>query len=128
MKTLVAALAAAWLLLPSFAFGQVNINIRLPLPPVPPLVVVSPGIQVVENFQDEVFLHAGFYWTRRENRWYRAPSPQHTFAPVEAKVVPAELVKIPPGHYKHWKKAKHERKAEQKHDRHDKHHGKGKKR
>ena len=135
MKKNLVALFLSALLVPAYALGQVNLSITLPLPPVPPLVVVSPGVQVVENFQDEVFFHSGFYWARRDDRWYRAATPHASFAPVEVKVVPAELVKIPPGHYKHWKKAKAEHKAEEKAERKadkaeekaEKHHGKHKK-
>jgi hypothetical protein len=50
---------------------------------------------------------------RRDAYWYRAPSPGATWVYVEPRHVPPGLVKIPPGHYKHYRKeqAKAERKA-----------------
>jgi hypothetical protein len=83
------------------------------IPVNPPLVVVQPGIQVVENWDEEVFFTGGFYWVHRDAYWYRAPSPGATWVYVEPRHVPPGLVKIPPGHYKHYRKeqAKAERKA-----------------
>ncbi|MBI5548666.1 MAG: hypothetical protein HY901_32695 [Deltaproteobacteria bacterium] len=126
MRKLVVALAACAFLAPALALGQVDLRIRVPLPPVPPLVVVHPGVQVVEDFDEEVFFTGGFYWTRRDGRWFRAPSPRVDFVPVAPKVVPVALVESPPGRYKRYKKAvkaheKAERKAEKEHKKHGKH-------
>lgn len=118
MKTSTLALVlGAALLAPSLASGQVSVNIKLPLPPAPPLVVVAPGIQVVPDLDEEVFFHDGFYWARRADRWYRATHPHVEFAPVEVKLVPPALVKVgPPGHYRRWK---HERREERREDMHE---------
>lgn len=103
---------------------QMQINLGAPLPPQPPLVVVQPGIQVVENWDEEVFFTGGYYWVRRDDRWYRAPGPRATFVYVEPRRVPQGLVRMPPGQYvrydrhranaerKEWKeREKAERKA-----------------
>jgi hypothetical protein len=101
------------LALPAPARSQVSVQIQLGLPAAPPLVVVQPGIQVVENWDEEVFFTGGYYWVRRDEHWYRAPRPRATFVHVEPHRVPPGLVRLPPGHYKHYRKeqAKAERKA-----------------
>lgn len=82
--------------------AQVRIHIDLGLPPLPHLVVVQPGIQVVEGFGEEVFFHRGWYWCRRPDGWYRARSPRSHFDWVEAHRVPGALVRMPEGHYRNW--------------------------
>lgn len=96
-----AALAAA----PAPAAAQVNIHagVRFGLPALPTLVVVEPGIQVVEGFDEEVFVHQGAYYARRDGRWYRGAGPQASFVLVETRVVPEPLRKIPPGHYRRYR-------------------------
>lgn len=113
MKKLMLAAFAALTLSPAPAPAQVGVQIHVNIPVNPPLVVVQPGIQVVENWDEEVFFTGGFYWVRRDAYWYRATSPRATWVYVEPRHVPPGLVKIPPGHYKHYRKeqAKAERKA-----------------
>jgi hypothetical protein len=86
-----------------------SISLRFALPVAPPLVVVQPGVQVVEDWDEEVFFVSGFYWTRRDANWYRAPTPRARFVYVPARAVPAALVKVPPGHYVKYRKAKHDK-------------------
>ncbi len=87
---------------PTLAQAQVDIHIDIGLPPIPRLVVVQPGIQVVEGFQEEVFFRGGWYWCRRPNGWYRARRPQSRFEWVEVRRVPRSLVQVPAGHYRNW--------------------------
>ena len=110
MIRLALALALVLSLLPAAVRAQVDVNIRLGLPAAPPLVVVQPGVQVVENYQEEVFFTNGWYWVRRDDRWWRARTPRATFVYVEPRRVPVAIYRLPPGHYKHWRKA--EAKAE----------------
>ena len=107
------AAVAALTLSPAQAPAQVGVQIHVNIPVNPPLVVVQPGIQVVENWDEEVFFTAGFYWVRRDGYWYRAPSPRANWVFVEPRHVPPGLVRMPPGHYKHYRKeqAKAQRKA-----------------
>ena len=84
------------------AHAQVRLQIDLGLPVAPPLVVIQPGIQVVEGFGEEVFFHRGWYWCRRPDGWYRARSPRARFAWVEGRHVPGALVRVPMGHYRNW--------------------------
>ena len=95
-------LAAAILVIAPTARAQVSLHIDIGLPVAPPLVVVRPGIQVVEGFGEEVFFHEGWYWCRRPNGWYRARTPRARFEWVEVRRVPRGLVALPPGHYRNW--------------------------
>jgi hypothetical protein len=84
------------------AQAQVRLRIDLGLPVAPPLVVIQPGVQVVEGFGEEVFFHRGWYWCRRPDGWYRARSPRDRFGWVEGRYVPGVLVRVPAGHYRNW--------------------------
>lgn len=102
MKILFLPLALLLSMGSSPAQAQVSIHLDLGLPVAPRLVVVAPGIQVVEAFQDEVFFHRGWYWCRRPDGWYRARSPRARFNWVEVHRVPRSLIQVPPGHYRNW--------------------------
>lgn len=96
------ALALALPLLPQPARAQVRAQLRIDLPISPRLVVIQPGVQVVPEYQDEVFHQGGWYWLRRDGRWYRAQSPRAAFVMVEPRVVPRVLVTLAPGSYRNW--------------------------
>jgi hypothetical protein len=122
-------------LAPSAARAEVHVNIQMGLPVAPPLVVVEPGVQVVENYQEEVFFVSGWYYVRRDGGWYRSRRPNAAFAWCEPRRVPVKLVRMPPGQYVryHRHEEKRERKAwkemekaERKHEKHGGHgHGHG---
>jgi hypothetical protein len=138
MKRLALLFALVLSSVPAFARAQVGVQIHVGLPAAPPLVVVRPGIQVVENYDEEVFFTNGWYWTRRDNGWYRARAPRAAFVYVEPRRVPGGLVRIPPGQYRHWHRAearaerhdrkdfqraeRHERKEERKQEKHERKH------
>lgn len=84
------------------ARAQVRVQIELGLPLAPPLVVIQPGVQVVEGFREEVFFHNGWYWCRRSDGWYRSRSPQARFGWIETRRVPGVLIRVPDGHYRNW--------------------------
>jgi hypothetical protein len=113
---------------PSPTHAQVSVQIQLgvPLPPSPTLVVIQPGVQVVAGYPEEVFYQGGYYWLRRDAGWYRSSRPDAPFVVVESHSVPPTLVKLPPGHYKNYGQQK---KAEQKESKNqqksEKHEGKG---
>jgi len=114
--TLPSLVAAAFVAaaLPHPAAAQVEVSISLGLPVRPAFVVVQPGVRVVEDYEEEVFLVSGVYWLRRGPDWYRAPRRGVAFVRVPPPRVPVALVRLPPpGHYKHWRKeqAKAERRA-----------------
>jgi hypothetical protein len=133
MRTQLLALLAALASAPASA--QV-IQVQLPLPTIrfeapPPLVVVTPGVQVVPDYDEEVFFADGWYWYTRDSRWYRARDHRGGWVFVEPRVVPRSVVVLPRGKYKRWKAAmKEERREERREERHDHddddHGGKGK--
>jgi hypothetical protein len=53
----------------------------------PPMVVMAPGMWVVEDSPDEVFFYDGWYWTQTDDRWR----------------VPARFYANAPGHYRHFR-------------------------
>lgn len=105
MTRLVFALTLLPFLVPAPARAQVEMSIHIGLPVAPPLVVVQPGLQVVENHGEEVFFVDGWYWCRRGDRWYRARGTRAAFMYVEPRRVPYRLAYLPPpGHYRHWRR------------------------
>jgi hypothetical protein len=115
---LAAAIVAVSLLIPRPTPAQVSVSIHFDLPVVlPALVVIEPGIQVVPDVNEEVFFVDGFYWVRRDTRWYRSHDHRKGWVVIEERGVPGRLVKYPQGHYRKWnpQKEKHG-KDEGKHD------------
>jgi hypothetical protein len=122
------ALALALVTLPLFpARAQLRIQVGLPAV-LPPLIVVQPGVQVVRDYDEEVFFTGGYYWVRRDNRWYRARdyrTQQWRF--VEQRRVPVVIYRAEPGRYRHWNgEQRHEERRDQRQqqmerrdDRHD---------
>src|SRR4051812_35198732 len=123
MKKIASLLALAMLSLPVAARAQVGVQIQVALPAAPPLVVVQPGVQVVEDQDEEVFFTNGWYWVRRDDAWYRARGPRATFVYVASRRVPVVLARMPPGHYRHWRRehARAERAAFREHEHHESH-------
>src|SRR4051794_35607139 len=80
-----------------------TVNVVVPPPPVihfqqpPPVVEVDPGVQVVEDQDDEIFVVDGWYWTRRGDHWFRARDHRGGWVVVEPRAVPTRLVRMPPG-------------------------------
>lgn len=106
MRALVASIVA-WAAVGSAQVVEVKVEIAVPtivFPAPPPLVVIQPGVQVVEDFDDEVFFVDGFYWCRREGRWFRAKTHQGGWVVMPASGVPVTLVALPPGQYRKWKR------------------------
>lgn len=100
---LIASLAAAPVL------AQVQVTVQLPTVTFnapPPLVVVEPGIQVVEDYDDEVYYVEDWYWVRRDGRWYRARDHRGGWVVVDGPRVPASIVRLPPGKYRRYKRGK----------------------
>lgn len=101
-------LLASMLVVATPALAQVEVKLNIPLPTVtftvaPPLVVVQPGVQVVEDCDEEVFFVDEYYWTRRDNRWFRTRNHTGGWVVVEERIVPRTIHAFPPGHYRRWK-------------------------
>ena len=81
MKTTILGLGLAALLLglPTAAHAQISVgvgvgvDIGIAFPEPPPLVVVRPGVQLVPEYEEEVYFSSGYYWVRRDDMWYRTP-------------------------------------------------------
>ncbi|BDG03301.1 hypothetical protein [Anaeromyxobacter oryzae] len=103
-KTLL--LVAGLLVLPAIARAQAQaqVTLQLGLPVVlPQLVVVSPGVQVVPDVEEEVFFVDGYYWCRHDGGWYRSRNHRGGWVVVPRRGVPARLYEIPPGRYRHYR-------------------------
>jgi hypothetical protein len=113
-KTALSIALACAFVLPSAAAAQGYMELHLQLPEIlPPMVVIQPGVQVIPQISQEVFLVDGVYYARHGGGWYRAPDPHSaSWLVVPANAVPAPLVKLPPGKYKNWKPSKEEKAAE----------------
>jgi hypothetical protein len=98
------SLLLAALLAPSLAAAQASVDIRIGFAAPPPLVVVSPGVQVVPDYPEEVFFVNGWYWARRDTVWYRTRDYRGGWVMIGPRYVPPALVRIPPGQYRHWNK------------------------
>jgi hypothetical protein len=92
----------------AFAQVQVSASVNIPLPTIhfeapPPLVVVQPGVQVVRDYDDEVYFSNGYYWVRRDKGWFRARDDRRwAWSPVDVRYVPPALYQMPVGHYRRW--------------------------
>jgi hypothetical protein len=107
----------ALFLFPAAASAQVFVSLGWSAPP--PLVEVSPGVQVVENGNEEVFFTNGRYWVERDGRWYSSRDHRGHWAFAERRVVPAFLVQHRRGEYAHWRRADHMRRGEMRAVRHE---------
>jgi hypothetical protein len=109
-------LTLAILLLPAIAHAQA---IRFGWTAPPPVVEVSPGVQVVEDSGDEVFFTSGHYWVERDGRWYWANDYREHWVPVRGPV-PIFLRNHHRGEYAHWRRGDHaEQRREDREIRHD---------
>lgn len=118
------AFAVALLALAPIARAQIEIRIDLPtirFEAPPPLVVVQPGVQVVQDYDEEVFYTGGWYWVRRDRGWYRTHDWHGGWTVATPRLVPAAIVRIEPGRYRkfHGPPARVERREERREERRD---------
>jgi hypothetical protein len=118
MRILYAALVALSLA-PTVANSQAqataSFSINLPVI-LPRLVIVQPGIQVVPDQDVEVFFVDGFYWTRRDDRWYRSRDHRGGWSHAQ-RGVPPGLVRMQPGHYRRYRPPPPAARVEERHER-----------
>jgi hypothetical protein len=103
MKKLILALAL--LLYPAAAFAQVVVHFGWTAPP--PVVEVSPGVQVVENGNDEIFFTNGRYWVERDGRWYVARDFHEHWRVADVQRVPVFIRNHHRGDYLHYRRVDH---------------------
>jgi hypothetical protein len=98
MKTTLAAVLAGLALGagPTVARAQ---ELRVALPEQHELVEIQPGVQVIPDFDLEVYFTGNTYWLRGDDGWYssrRASSPT-VFMLADQRSVPAALSRLPAG-------------------------------
>src|SRR5688572_23211639 len=110
-----------WLLTAVAQVVIVGPSISFPEPP--RLVVVSPGIRVVHDYDQEVFFVGGYYWMRNGDVWYRTNHHRGRWIAVERVHVPRALVRIKPGKYRRYRgEVRVEHRTHKKHKRKHKRH------
>jgi hypothetical protein len=100
--------ALVFALAPVAGRAQVTASVSVPLPVIqfrvaPRLVTVEPGVQVVPEYDEEVFFVGGAYYTRMDGRWYRARDYRGGWRPCEKRYVPARIVRYEPGRYRGYR-------------------------
>ncbi|MCU1283517.1 MAG: hypothetical protein JWM53_7063, partial [bacterium] len=91
----------------------------------PPLAVVEPGVQVVQDSDEEIFFSGGWYWhAGPDGTWYRTHSYRGGWVVAPRRSVPVTIVRMPRGQYRHfrgeaWREQRHEEKREEKAWRHE---------
>lgn len=123
MKRIVFASVLSSLLLSAPAFAGVSIGITFEAPP--PVVIVSPGVQVVEDSDDEIFVSNGYYYVYRDDVWYRTSDYHGGWVVYDRERVPVFIRNSPHGHYKHYKHEAKQEKREEKRESHESKGGKG---
>ncbi|MBF5041859.1 hypothetical protein FGE12_05610 [Aggregicoccus sp. 17bor-14] len=97
--------AAVVVLGSSAALAQVSVDVRLPsihFAVRPPVVTVEPGVQVVEDCDDEVYYVNEYYYVRQGPNWYRTRDHRGHWVRVEERYVPVTVVRAPPGKYRRY--------------------------
>jgi hypothetical protein len=113
------------------AAAQVQVRVTAALPAIrfevaPPLVLVTEGVEVVPDHDQEVFYSRGWYWHCRDQVWYRMRDHRGGWAVVDRRYVPVALVGLPPGKYKHWRRGKPDKVKGKQHQGRGQGRGKGK--
>lgn len=111
-RALPAALALTFAAPALPAAAQVRVEVVVPrihFEAAPRLVVVAPGVQVVPDYDHEVFFSGGWYWTWNDGHWFRAKTWRHPrWVRVKHRAVPAHVRGVPRGRYLHYRPARHD--------------------
>lgn len=89
------------LLCPSPGHAGVDVNINIGPPAVvvagPPEMIVIPRTMVyfAPDVGVDLFFSAGYWWTPKEGRWFRARAYNGPWVVVEHRHVPVEIVRLP---------------------------------
>lgn len=105
MRIMLAAALAALALAASPSPTLAQEELRVALPESHDLVELQPGLQVIPEFELEVFFTGNAYWLRADGAWYQArrPAAAATFALVDPRSVPAVLARLPAGSHLHYR-------------------------
>ena len=77
----------------------------------PALVVVSPGVMVVPDYDREIFFVNGFYWYNDGGIWFRTRHHRGGWVRVHGRYVPRTIVRYPRGRYVRFRGGKPWRRA-----------------
>lgn len=107
MRSLLVGAVCAAALFAAPAFAQVEVHVHLATPVVtfeapPQLVVIEPGVQVVPDYDREIFFVNGFYWCREGDHWFRSRDHRGHWVVVKRREVPERLVRYKPGRFRHY--------------------------
>jgi hypothetical protein len=69
------------------------------------MVLVSPGVWVVEDYDYPVYFSDGFYWYVDGGVWYRSRYWDHEFARYPREQVPGHLASLPHEQFRHYRGA-----------------------
>lgn len=84
------------------AKAQVRVHVNIGWAAPPPVYEVSPGVQVVEGYDQEVFLSNGYYWVERGGRWYWTTDYRGHWVPAPYARVPVFIRDHRRGYYVRW--------------------------
>ena len=93
-----------------------GVDVRVRAPTVrfeaePPLVVVSPGVMVVPDYDREVFFVNGYYWFYDGGVWFRTRNHRGGWVRVSGHYVPRSIVRYPRGRFVHYRGGRAYRRA-----------------
>ena len=116
MRKLIFAMGLAGSLIASpSAFAGVRVEIGWDV--APPVYEVTPGVSVVEDYDEEVFFTDGYYWVERDGIWYRSRDWHRSrWVVAPARRVPVFLVNHHRGDYRHWRHEEHRERVEERHE------------
>jgi hypothetical protein len=85
-----------------------GVNVHVAAPVVrfraePALVVVSPGVMVVPDYDREVYFANGFYWVYDGGVWFRTRNYRGGWVRVSGNYVPRGILRVPRGRYVHFR-------------------------
>ena len=67
----------------------------------PELVVISPGVQVIANYDEPIFYSDNYYWRNQGGTWYRSQDHTRGWARVEVAPVAIRAI-VRPSAYVHY--------------------------
>jgi hypothetical protein len=90
---------------------HVDIGIHLPSPPQLVVIPEVPAVRYVPTAPANLFSYGNKYWAFVNGRWYRSAGYNGpwvvvppTVVPRSVLLVPVNYYRVPPGHWKQWKK------------------------
>lgn len=113
------ALTSASCVVPGATYVGFTTGVEAAPPPPRVVVVDSPavalapgtGVYVVTDaaVPYDMFRFGASWYVYSGGYWYRSNSHRGPFAVVDVRVVPRQVVKLPPGHWKHHPHGKHKK-------------------